>query len=197
MTWSATQQRLAVMAARSAGWTEAQRYMAMRYVGCPIGPSVKSPGNTNRHFELYMAIAESHARMIGNTIRAPKGQQSWHAAASSARTRTLHLIDGIAAEAERRLPAVYQPGFLAGFIARMTANDPAEFAGAALRPRTLNDCDDAQLYRIIEGLKAWVSREFLKRDMRPESFTISQRTRDRFFNPSAAKTDRKGRSNAA
>lgn len=199
MTWSTTQQRIAVMASRSAGWTDEQRYMAMRYVGCPSssgGPSVKSPGNTNRHFELYMAIAESHAKMIGNTIRPPKGQQSWHAAAggASSRGRTVHLANGIAAEAERRLPAVYQPGFLGGFITRMTMNDPAEFAGAALRPRTIEDCDDAQAYRIIEGLKAWVSREMLKRDLLHESFAITKSQRDQFFaRGKHGKTNRKGR----
>lgn len=200
MTWSSTQQRMAVMAARSAGWTDEQRYMAMRYVGCPTAdgsPSVKSPGNTNRHFELYMAIAEGHARMIGNAVRSPKGQESWHAAASSSRTRTLHLAKGIAAEAQRRIPEVFAEGFLSGFVKRMTANDPAEFAGAALQPRSIDDCDDAQTYRIIEGLKAWVAREMLKRDLFPESFRITNTQRDQFFaRAKSNKMNRKGRSAA-
>jgi hypothetical protein len=191
MTWSPSQQKLAVKAASLAGWTDAQRYLAMRHVGCPCAaagappgrasrpaqPSVKHPGNTQDHYELYMAIAESSAAARGTAAKFPRpaasnGAESWTELTQRRTARTIAAIERIAAEAMQRLPDVFRPGFLAGFIQRMTMNDRPELCGGGMVPLSLPDCDEAQLYRIHEGLKAWAGREFLARDQRPGTFTI-------------------------
>jgi hypothetical protein len=192
MSWSKPQQLLAVKAATLAGWNDAQRYMAMRHAGCPITstgrsgglskaspsgaskPSVKHPGNNQDHYELYMAIAESAARQAGkgHLFPAPANAESWGELARRRLTRTVHAIERIAGEAMSRLPDVFLPNFLTGFVQRMTMNDCQQFCGASPVPLTLAECDEAQLYRIHEGLKAWAGREFLARDQRPGTFTI-------------------------
>lgn len=203
MTWSAKQQRLSVIAANRARWNDQQRYMAMRFVGCPVDkakdrPSVKHPRNDNDHFRLYMALAESHAGMhsVGEFPQPGRGQ-TWQQVAADRAAPMRRMVEAIAAEAVRRIPDIYSPDFLAGFIDRMTRNDPDEFAGCTGRPTCPAECEEGQLYRVLEGLKAWVGRAMLKRDMRPESFTISEAARRRFFDQASGggtgATNRKGR----
>jgi len=180
MAWSPKQQILALKASSAAGWDSTQRYLVMRYVGCPVpkgadNPSIKAPGNTNSSFELYMAQAESFAAQRGTSAKmplpSPSSGASWREVTGRRFSREARLIVSIATEAAERLPAKFDAGFLAGFVARMTGGDSPDLSGRFTPARSPEDLDEAQIYRVIEGLKAWVLREFKAAGLMPRSFT--------------------------
>lgn len=178
MSWSKAQQVRLFRASAAAGWTEQQRYMAMRYAGCPSRkggrPSAKAPGNSQRHFELVMALAERSARARGAHVEPPRGARSWDDLVGDDAyfARQRRLARSIEAELIDRVPEVFAPGFLAGFIRRMTRSDDARRAGLLVGELAdrLDECDGVQLFNVIEGLKAWGGRELLMRGLRPHGF---------------------------
>lgn len=183
MAWTKTQRNCFMRACALAGFTDAQRYIAMRHCGCPLDPKTKRPsvthnGNDHRAFERCMALAERHAAGRGAFVDPPRGQSSWSECAMKANARTIHAIEAIAEELERRCASKFATGFLAGFIERMTKDDGAiTMRPGAGTPRTLAECDEGQLYRIFEGLKAWGGRELIDRGIRPVSFVIPPHVR--------------------
>lgn len=175
MAWSDAQRKLFVRACSQAD-LGAQRYTIMRYAGCPSGgregrPSVKHPRNHNRHFELAMSVVESFASQRNVAIRPPGQHKSWREAADRGRERQVHLVKQIADEARTRMPDKFGAGFLAAFITRMTKND--DVCGQPVDDAV--QCDACQLYRIIEGLKAWVGREFADRGMTARTFAHAKK----------------------
>lgn len=188
MAWSKSQIITIHQAAKAADWNTAQRYIAMKHVGCPLlgktgdkdrRPSVSHPRNTNTHFDLLMALAESHALMQGRGDMMPRrragkkdGRHFWSDAAVDHAHRMRQLAQRIAEEARLRMPTEFGTDFLEGFIVRMTHADDASVTGGAgvARPRHLLACDEGQCYRIVEGLKAWVGRKLAERGMTPHCF---------------------------
>lgn len=160
MGWSKRQIQIAAMAARAAGWSDAQRRIALRGAGCPVGAggavSSRDPRNRQDHYELYMAIAEAAAAQRGESVAPPAGARSWRTLTSASAARMRWRIRGVAHDAQLRRPDVFRPGFLRGFVRRMTERD-APPAGAATDD--LDRCNECQVYRILEGLKAWTARE--------------------------------------
>lgn len=181
--WSRSQRIHALRAAVAAGWNDRQRYMAMRHAGCPDDrainrPTISNPRNSQDAFEAFMAIAEASALSIGNGAKMPRPARGglWRDAAAQRADRTRRLIESIAREASERMPIIFKPGFLPGFIERQTKNDPPEFTLGGL-PRTARDLDEGQAYRVLEGLRAWVGRQFVRADIVPHSFTIPPHVR--------------------
>jgi len=180
MTLSAKQIRIAGMAARSAGWDDGRRYLALRHAGCPETatgqPSARNGRNTQRSFEIYMALAETSALIEGDRIPGPRAGGTWRDAASRASSRMTRMIRNIESECIERLPYVFHRGFLPGFIARMTSSDEEEFSCLGASPVTVDDLDGGQAHRVLEGLKAWTLRELRRRGLRPRSFRESSGT---------------------
>lgn len=176
MGWSERQQKMAARAGSLAGWNDAQRYMVMRAVGCPVvehagaeaRPSVKASGNQQRHFELYMELAEAAACERPNFPQ-PANFTTWREAAANGRSKEIAFIMAIFREAREKLPEVFDENALAGFIHRMTAKDEWPIGEPATQ---LSECNGAQTYRILEGAKAWVGRRFIERDIEPRRFVI-------------------------
>lgn len=177
MAWTDRQQRCAIAAASKAGWNDMQRYIAMRHAGCAKTQSgqvsLKNPKNPHKAFEQYMAIAESAAALNGQEIYPPKGKASWSAVVEGESSRTLRLIESIWAEGCTKLNRKFVKGGLEGFVERMTSKDLTP-CGMPLATNTLGHCDSAQLYRILEGLKAWVAREFVEHGIAPTTFQLTQ-----------------------
>lgn len=178
MGWSDKQTTLFLRASNMAGWNDQQRYMAMVHVGCPLlaserRPSVKHRGNSQQSFELVMALAESQAEIREVDMRKfpQPSRGTWRELSQQQQTRMRGLITRIAHEAVTELPEKFLPNFLSGFILRMTQKDSREMAALDHNPSELEFCDEGQLYRILEGLKAWVGREFDRVDRSPRSFT--------------------------
>ncbi len=178
MPWSVKQQKLAMIAARGAGWNEEQRYIAMRHVGMPQGrtpagdrPSVHHPRNDHRHFERYMALAESCALSRGEGDAFPRaaGGRLWRDAAAERTDRVVRLIKRIEAEAVERLPMKFAPGFVHGLILRVCGRDEIRQPHIDV-VGVLADLDDGQAYRVLEAMKAWVGRELGARGMEPRTF---------------------------
>lgn len=187
MGWSRAQQIMLHRAASAADWNDRQRYMAMRHAGCPIDrakqrPSITHPRNTQRQFELTMSIAEGHAWMHEADLEdfpRPRWGDTWAARAGASNGRLDRKIRAIWAEAADRLPETFDRAGLDGFVQRMT-KDHDESLAFQPRPRSLEHvADPATLDKILEGLKAWAGREFLKRDMRPATFDPPPRERAR------------------
>lgn len=162
-----------------------QRLLVMRTIGCPEidtpdgkRPSVKASGNTQRQYERYMELAEMSARMEGRAEQfpTPRNYVSWYEAMESQRSREAGFIERIFDEARAKLPEQFTADALRGFVGRMTKNDahPIGFPTTSLA-----ECSCAQLYAIAEGAKAWIGREFWKRDMEPKRFTIPAHVRRR------------------
>lgn len=183
MAWSKSQCIFIHRATKAAGWNADQRYIAMRHAGCPcvskgangtMRPSVNTMGNTQHQFELVMSIAEGHWRMNGTPGEFPASRsgESWERLASRNNSQTLYKVREIWAEARERLPETFAPHGLDGFVQRMTKNHDDLLAFQA-KPMTIDDVrDPATLYRIVEGLKGWVGREFCTRGMKPRSFAL-------------------------
>lgn len=180
--WTDAQKRCAITASGKAGFNDQQRYMAMLHAGCPKSASgqvsMSNPKNPHAAFEQFMAIAESAAAQRGQHIYPPKGKRSWAEVADSNRSRQIKLIESIWDEARHHLGAKFHADGLDGFVQRMTSKDTTAF-GNPLPPRTLEQCDAAQVYRILEGLKGWVGREFSERGIEPGSFTLHWHDRKR------------------
>ncbi len=182
MPWSKSQNIMLQKAAKAAGWNSEQRYMAMRYVGCRDAkgkgrPSATGPSNTQDQFELIMALAYQHASMnkAGHAVPAPRSG-TWSDAAEAIGARVRRKIEDVWMEASQRISDVFHPRGLDGFVIRQTKNDPAEFSFDD-SPRSLEECDTAQLYRILEGLKGWIGREMLRRGLTPSTFEIPAHAR--------------------
>lgn len=176
MTWSLPQRRLFVRSASAAGMTDAQRYLVMRHVGCPIDarlgrPSVKHPRNSNEMFEQAMAVVEAQAAVAGVRIRAPRECASWRIASQRSHVRALALARAIVREAISRMPERFDAGLERYIVEHTTGEDPADLVGLA-RPRTLDECDGGQLRRVIEALRAYVGREFVMAGIEPASFAV-------------------------
>jgi hypothetical protein len=183
---------MALAAKNAANWNDATRHMAMLHCGCPLAdigfgvgkggrrPSIKHPQNTQRHFELFMALAEASAKAMHRGAMMPRpshsaGKESWAEVVQDQAAPMRHKIETIWAEAQERLPEQFRPGEpLDKFVQRQTMNDDTRF-GRIDAPRTLNECDEAQLYRILEGLKAWIRRALAQHGMRPFSFDNNPR----------------------
>ena len=182
MGWTERQQRCAIAAASRAGWNDMQRYTAMLHCGCPKCPkgqvSLKNKANPHAAFEQYMALAESSAAQIGERIYPPKGFSSWAQVVDASRTRVIHLINEICEEGRLVLNKHLGDGGLDGFAQRMTRRDQSP-CGMPLAKERLVDCDGGQLYRIVEGLKGWLGREFVDRGIEPASFTLHWHARKR------------------
>lgn len=181
MTWSPNQIKCAGMAARAAEWSERERQLVLAHIGVRRRPragesprcSANDPANTDEQFVAFMAIAEGVAlgKGRGDMLPRPKNKGFWRDAAADRGNRTRRLIESIAAEAVERMPSEFDAGFLDGFVARMTANDHFSLSPAGARAH-LAECDEGQLYRILEGLRAWVGRRFYAAGYAPKSFTI-------------------------
>jgi len=184
MTWSPKQVQLAGMAARAAEWSERERQIALKHVGVSerkrVGESPRCSANdranTNEQFVAFMAIAEGVALGKGRGDLMPcargKAVAFWRDAATDHGHRMRRLVEQIAGEASERMPSEFPEGFLAGFVLRMTKND--HFA-VSQRPGGTDDaaqCDEGQLYRILEGLRAWVGRRFYAAGFTPRTFKI-------------------------
>lgn len=177
MGWSKPQRTRFLIASTLAGWNDQQRYVAMAHVGCPLmhstnRPSVSHGRNSQRSYELVMALAESHAASRGADMRKfpQPANGTWREKSALEGERMSRLIESIAFEAVTQLPEKFLPNFLSGFVMRMTDKDRAEFCSQTHRPISLRECDEGQLYRILEGLKAWVGREFDRTGKTPRSF---------------------------
>ncbi len=179
MGWTPKQCKLIHIAANLAGWNPQQRYMVMAHHGCPLMhstnvPSVTHKGNTQRSYELVMAAAEASAMTRGADMsRFPRpAKGTWRELSEQEFLRTRHLIQAIAHEAVVELPEKFIPNFLSGFIIHQTKGDKESAAAITHRPTCLEDCDEGQLYRIVEGLKAWVGRAFIAASIKPKSFKV-------------------------
>lgn len=193
MAWSPSQRTRFLLAAKAAGWNDEQRYMAMRHCGCPLKagkPSVTHPRNDNAGFERAMALAESCAGQRGERVPPPRGKQSWRQAEAQQGERIKGLINEVAIEAERCLPARFVAGeLIAGTIRHVCANDAwswcsfiAEHAPADL----LKNLDSGQLYRVVDSLKAHVGRVLLEHGIRPRTFDVPASARRRVANQESA-----------
>lgn len=193
MTWSEKQTRIFLRAANLAGWNDAQRYTAMRACGCPLvkgtvgrgqatdvvlRPSVKTPGNTHEMFAAVMMLAESCARARGSyngRFPRPGQHDDWIAASYDTAQRLHHKAREIWAEAQQRMPGRFFGGdeALEKFVQRIVCADTVEFRGLFTEtPERLDFCDAAQAVRVVEGLRAWVGREFYRAGLTPRSFVI-------------------------
>lgn len=192
MPWTEKQQKMAITASNAANWNTNTRYIALRHVGCRLGdhgfgigqggrrPSIKDPSNTQRQFELFMALAEAAACAMHRGPMMPRpshsaGKETWAEVVQDQSAPMRRKIEAIWAEAQERLPERFRPGEpLDAFVQRQTMNDSTAF-GRPETPRTLLECDESQLYRILEGLKAWVRRALAEHGMRPWSFDNNPR----------------------
>lgn len=188
--WSQSQRRIFIMASNAAGWNAQQRYLAMHHVGCPLTddnrPSVKHPRNSQRQFELIMAIAEGHAalREMDGKIPRPASHDCWRDVVESSRDRQISLLRKIHSEAIDGAPDKFQVGTLNGFIQRMTKKDDPMFGVDP--PTRPEECDDGQLYRVIEGYKAWAGRELIDHGVMPRCFRVSRAMRQRALSAGSA-----------
>lgn len=200
MTWSQKQRLLFLKASGLAGWNDQQRYLAMRAVGCPCvattipgfdaraglqsRPSIKAPGNTHEMFAAVMSLAESSARTRGAMMsrfprpasgRVDSGQPTWRDAAMDTASRLIHKAREIWREAQERMPGKFFGGdeALDAFARRVTAADASQFPDHFMAaPQDLDGCDAAQACRVVEGLRAWVGRDFYAAGINPRSFVI-------------------------
>lgn len=182
--WSHAQRNLLLKAVNLAGWTDQLRYVAMRACGCPLvgsspsRPSVKATANTHEQFAAVMMLAESAAKTRGKGASFPKpggDADTWTEASLDTSSRVRDLIRRIWAEAHAKMPAKF-PGTeaaLTGFVERQTKGDAEDYKGFfEFAPANLDECDLAQCTRVLEGLKAWVGREFYRCGIRPQTFYI-------------------------
>ncbi|MCB9902539.1 MAG: hypothetical protein H6826_14435 [Planctomycetes bacterium] len=180
--WSAAQIKLAGMAAGAAGWNDGQRYLALRYAGCPVyaktdRPSARHPRNSQDSFEAYMALAEERALELGVAFPRPR-RGTWYEASRKAASRLHRKISQVAGELEDRVPDKFHRGFLIGFLRRMTAGDPKTLRSSiAGEIQCVEDLDAGQSYRVLEGLKAWGGRELSARGLTPTSFRCAGQRR--------------------
>lgn len=187
MAWTDGQRKTFLAACSAAAISESQRYLVMRHAGCCVRsgagrPSVTHARNTTPMFEAAMSIIEGFALGQGRALRPPRHASSWRDAANRGRDRSVVLAQSIAAEGIQRVPGRFRDGLLAYAIAHVTAGDEPQVASIP-RPRSLDECDAAQLYRVIECLKAMVGRELLRRGLQPRTFTAPAEARRRSAAP--------------
>lgn len=183
MTWSKLQRTTFLAAATKAGWTADQRYMVMRYAGCPSDivikrPTVSAVGNSHRHFRECMAIAESACAQAGVTLRPPREGPSWNAACSDTRSEEEAFIRRVADEAVRRLPVHYDEGLIRWAV-RHVSSEHSNPLLPGVKPETLEQCDGPTVHRVAECLRAFVGRKFLECGLEPQSFEVPRSARRR------------------
>lgn len=174
--WSDAQRRVFLRACNAAGWNDQMRYMVMRHVGCPNEqgkdrPSVKHAGNRQSHYEAAMAIAEAHAAEKGATVPKPRNADSWRTVGNGNRKRLISLATRIAHEGYARLPGVFNQDALEWAVGR-TSSDDAVKVTLTGPPSKLEECDEGQLIRVVELLRAVVGRKLDERNMKPETFSL-------------------------
>lgn len=174
--WTDKQRIMLLRASNLAGWTPQQRYMAMRHAGCPNAagksrPSVSHPRNHQAAFERVMALAEAQAATLGNCVPGPSTGASWQHAAERARASLEAKAAAIAHEAQQRCSEQFGHELLTATIRHVTQHDDASLPIHA-EPRDLVECDEGQLHRVIESLKAHVGRVFAERGIRPRTFDV-------------------------
>lgn len=182
MAWSKLQQRLFNMAASAAGCNDRLRWSVMLHAGCRCAkrpqdgmnrPSIKDPANTQDQYELCMAVFESQAKAAGRRVPVPGGRRaSWAEAARDIGSRVRDKCLQIAREAAERMPDEFAAdlAWLDAFVVRQTMHDDTRNTGVPFKPRKLIECDEGQLYRVLEGLKPWIARKLAERGMRPFSY---------------------------
>lgn len=183
MTWSKCQRTTFVAAASKAGWTDDQRYMVMRYAGCPSDlakgrPTVSAQGNTSRHFRECMAIAESACAQAGVRLRPPREYPSWNDACDSTRHEEVAFIRRVAAEAVRRLPIHYDEGLIRWAVGHVASENSNPLL-PGIKPETLEQCDGPTVHRVAECLRAFVGRKFLECGLEPQTFEVPRSARAR------------------
>ena len=192
MRWSKPQQIMLHKAAKLAEWNEKMRYIAMRHAGCPNDrakgrPSITHSGNTQRQFELVMSIAEGQWLGLGGAgeFPRPRDAKRWSDITAQTREPMMRFAREIWAEARERRPERFDAGGLDGFVQRMASRTDARVMFQP-SPRTLDEVHDpALLHRILEGLKAWVGREFIQNDITPRSFKIPASERRKYLSGAA------------
>lgn len=199
MGWSRPMQIYFFRAAEAAGWNEQQRYIVMRHAGCAekqraaakgsgtasegqLRPSANDARNTIEQWELCMCVAQAGADERGNGAAVPKSIRGipWGDVERLAIERMRFAIGRVWEELVLRMPDLFHPDGLPGFVQRMTEKDQPQFVLGA-PPRTIADCDAAQLHRVLEGIKAWGTRRCLERDITPKTFHLNARERARHF----------------
>lgn len=144
----------------------------------PSRPSVMAPGNTHEMFAAVMSLAEASARTRGATMikfPRPAAGKAWRDAALDTSTRLIHKAREIWREAQERMPGKFFGGdeALDAFARRVTASDAAQFPDHFMAaPQDLDACDAAQACRVVEGLRAWVGRDFYAAGINPRTFVI-------------------------
>jgi hypothetical protein len=206
MTWSKAQRTTFLAAATKAGWTADQRYMVMRYAGCPSDvvikrPTVSAVGNSGRHFRECMAIAESACAQAGVKLRPPAEHPSWNDACFSTRHEEEQFIRRVADEAVRRLPVHYNESLIRWAVGHVASENSNPLL-PGVKPETLEQCDGPTVHRVAECLRAFVGRKFLECGLEPQSFEVPASARRRAegsatsHQPSAIMEDRPPKSRA-
>lgn len=181
MTWSMPQRTLFLRACSAAGWNDEQRYVAMRHAGCPLRdgrPTLKHAGNGQAAFEAVMALAEAQAAMEGRSVPSPRGGGTWRDRSATSRRGLEGKARQIAAEAIRRAPGKFDDGLLDYAVRHVTGGDSADLPVLA-RPATLAECDEGQMLRVVEALRAMVGRVFGECGLVPQSFETPPSARRR------------------
>ena len=186
MSWTHRQRKCVIMACSAAGWSAQQRYMVMHHCGCPLvhatkRPSVNHPRNTSEQMGLVMSFAEPVARDRGKPIPPPRQHASWEAAVADKGARQRHKCKAIIEEAVRRVPSRFDKGLEAYIVGHIYKQDQSPTGARFLEaePESIDQCDGPTTHRALECLRAFVGREFAKRDLTPETFTIPRRASER------------------
>jgi hypothetical protein len=165
MAWSRSEITAVQMAKRSLGWHDPQYHLVLRHAGVReyLGKlSSKNPRNDDGHFVRVMAIAERCGY-----VDPKKGQGYWNRQAAD-QCRRLHWK--IRELADRGTAAgILGEGALAGYVERMTRERPVEEGGIT---RELAHCDAVWSYKIVEGLKAWLTREAKARGINLDAVSV-------------------------
>lgn len=197
MSWSQPQRTLFLRACTAAGWSPEQRYLAMKHAGCPIDgqakrPSVKHARNSQASFEAVMALAEASAAIEGRSVPTPRNGGTWRDKSEGSRRTLLAKAKRIAAEAVRKCPGQFDDDLLTYAARHVTQGDSTELpvGGYAY---SIDLCDEGQLVRVVELLRAMVGRAFVQAGCTAESFEIPPVARQR----GEKARDREGAINAA
>lgn len=174
--WTDAMRQVFIRACNAAGLDQAQRYLVMRYAGCPedrelLRPSVTHPANTTRQWQSCMSLAEAHANQQrrGDLMPRPRNADTWYDVVQQEVALEASLLRRIEAEAVSLAPDKFSPGFALGCAQRMAHGSPAWLTGG-VEPASLEQLDEALMYRTVELVKAWVQRELGARGLTPTTF---------------------------
>lgn len=152
MPWTNAQKALANIARRELRWENPQYRLVLQNVAgirsyCGSVSST-NPSADNAGFERFMAFCETCG-----FVDSKNGQGYWTRMAAKQRQRIIYKIVEVA-DRGRRSKLISADG-LPGYVERMTAKRPLEQGGPT---RELENCDAIDLFKILEGLKKWISR---------------------------------------